>query len=121
MCMVGKCHHRKCRSDFHFRFISPGLFRPVYFVCNSSINATSSNPSRACPVRSTNQCEAFIFICLTLSQSMNCRLECQASKREIVGSSLALDKNFSFFNTRFLRVAHSSYQSIQMKSTVTYT
>ena len=49
------------------------------------------------------------------------RLERQYSKREVVGSSLAVDKNFSFCNSGFLRVAHSLNQPIQMKSIVTYT
>ena len=49
------------------------------------------------------------------------RLERQSSKREIMGSSSAVGKNISFCNSRFLRVAHSSNQPIQMKSTVTYT
>ena len=49
------------------------------------------------------------------------RLERESSKREVVGSSPAVCTNFSFCNFRFLRVAHSSYQPMQMKSTVTYT
>ena len=46
---------------------------------------------------------------------------CQSSKREIVGSSSAAGKNFSCCNFPFLRMAHSSNQPIQMKSTVTFT
>ena len=49
------------------------------------------------------------------------RLERQSSKPEVVGSNPAVDKNFSFCNSRSLRVADTSNQSIQMKSTVTYT
>ena len=48
-------------------------------------------------------------------------LERQSSKREVVGSSPAVGKNFSFCNSRFPRIAHSSNQPIQMKSTGTYT
>ena len=42
-------------------------------------------------------------------------------KIKVVGSSSAVCKNFSFWNSRFRRVAHSSNQPIQMKSIVTYT
>ena len=47
--------------------------------------------------------------------------ERQSSKRQVVGSSPAVGKNFSFCNFRFLCVAHSSNKSLPMKSTVTYT
>ena len=47
--------------------------------------------------------------------------ERQSREREIVGSSPAVGKNFSFCNPRSLRVANTSNQPIQMKSTVTYT
>ena len=49
------------------------------------------------------------------------RLERQSSILEVVGSNPAVGKNFSFCNSRSLRVADTSNQSIQMKSTVTYT
>ena len=49
------------------------------------------------------------------------RLDRQPSKREVVGSSPAVGRNFSFCNSRFLRMAHISNQPIQMKSTVTFT
>ena len=49
------------------------------------------------------------------------RLERHSTKREIVSSSPAVGKNFSFCNSRFLRFAHSLNQSIQMTSVVTYT
>ena len=39
-------------------------------------------------------------------------LERQSSKGEVVGSNPAVVKNFSFYNSRFLRIAHSS----QLKS-----
>ena len=44
---------------------SRGLFRPVYYVCNSNINTTSSNANRAYPEWQTNQCEALILILFT--------------------------------------------------------
>ena len=43
------------------------------------------------------------------------------SKREVLGSNPTVDKNFSFCNSRSLRVPHSSTESIQMKSTMTIT
>ena len=49
------------------------------------------------------------------------RLEHHSSKPEVVGSSPAVGKNFSFCNSRSLHVADTSNQSIQMKSTVAYT
>ena len=49
------------------------------------------------------------------------RLERHSSKPEVVGSNPAVGKNFSFCNSRSLRVADTSNQSIQMKSTVAYT
>ena len=44
-----------------------------------------------------------------------------SSKPEVEGSNPAVGKNFSFCNSRSLRVADTSNQSIQMKSTVAYT
>ena len=38
----------------------------------------------------------------------------QSSKREIVGLNPVVGKNFSFCNPRFLRVAYSSNQQMQM-------
>ena len=49
------------------------------------------------------------------------RLGRHSSKPEVVGSNPAVDNNFSFCNSRSLRVADTSNQSIQMKSTVAYT
>ena len=49
------------------------------------------------------------------------RLGRYSSKPEVVGSNPAVGKNFSFCNSRSLRVADTSNQSIQMKSTVAYT
>ena len=49
------------------------------------------------------------------------RLGRHSSKPEVVGSNPAVGKNFSFCNSRSLRVADTSNQSIQMKSTVAYT
>ena len=49
------------------------------------------------------------------------RLQSQSTKQEVVGSSPAVGKNFSFCNSRFLCMAHNSNQSIQMKSTITLT
>ena len=48
------------------------------------------------------------------------RLERQSREREIVGSSPAVGNNFSFCNSRSLRVTDTSNQTIQMKSSVTY-
>ena len=41
------------------------------------------------------------------------QLERQSSKREVVGLSPTEGKNFSFCDSRFLRVAHSWNQRIQ--------
>ena len=49
------------------------------------------------------------------------RLERESSKREVVVSSPAVGKKFSFRNSRFLCVAQTSNHPIQMKSTVIYT
>ena len=49
------------------------------------------------------------------------RLERHSKEREIVGSSPAVVKNFSFCNPRSLSVIDTSNQPIQMKSTVTNT
>ena len=49
------------------------------------------------------------------------RLGRHSSNPEVVGSNPAVGKNFSFCNSRSLRVADTSNQSIQMKSTVAYT
>ena len=46
-------------------------------------------------------------------------LERQSSKREIVGSSPAANKNFSFCNSRFLRVPRSLTKPLRMESTYT--
>ena len=52
---------------------------------------------------------------------MTSTLERQSSKRKVVGWNPDVGNNFSFCNSRFLRVANSSNQPVQMKSTVTYT
>ena len=48
------------------------------------------------------------------------QLECRSGKREVKGWP-AVGKNFSFCNSRFLRVPRDSTQPIQMGSTVIYT
>ena len=45
-------------------------------------------------------------------------LERQSSKREVVGSSPDVGKNFSFCYSRFLRVPQSLTKRLQMKSSV---
>ena len=49
------------------------------------------------------------------------RLDRKSSKREVVGSSRTVGKNFAYCNSHFLRMPHSLTKQLQMKSSVTYT
>ena len=66
-------------------------------------------------------CKSFTFKYLQWDPHKHSALKRQSSNWEAVGSNPAVGKNISFCNSRFLRVANTSNQPIEIKSTVTYT